>query len=230
MNIVKKIKIKSIDPNITFASFPVVLSLLLSIVLIFVLNTGIKNISNLFSERSALQKSNIALQDKERILSNLKASYLTQSSAILTALPSENSVLLALSQLKTAAQENELAFKFQNANIESEGKISGVEINAQVTGSYEDIFNYVKTIEKQSPIIKYSLMQYIFGEDLVTLAIRMTTFYSSLPDEIPPLTQPINQLTEVQKQKLNELAGFSQPTFSNLTPEDYTDERIDPFN
>ncbi len=219
---------KNIPFIIKIAYKPVLILVLLVIFSLIGLSKGYSQVLSLRKELARVEKTENILKSKLNILTSNEDSVNTVFAVAY--LPSENSSLAALYQLKNVAAQNGLLFT--NYKVGSEVKESSDFVKSiisfELEGPLFQILNFVNMIKTVSPNIWIDKSELEFMGDLTRVKFYTKTYWSSFPTKIPALTDPITDLSQKDNEILSQIIDYFQPPFDVFTV-DAARENLNPF-
>lgn len=192
--------------------------------LFFLTFVTIRVISNqIASQRNKLLtqlKKEQILEQKTELLRNLDTTLVTRADLTSFALPSQNSSFVTISQLKNLASENLISITNLKVGAETkEGNISGADIGFDAEGPMESVLLFLKRIGEVAPIILIDKAQLNDTGGISRATLKVKVFWADLPKTLPAISEPLNDLTNEEKEILVKIIELSPPDFSILEPE-----------
>ena len=139
------------------------------------------------------------------------------SSSAQLALPSKNSALAVVSQLRNIAFENELNIE----NLSLEGQLEGegstlsrFDLSFKLNGEFDRISAFLSELPKLLPLVNITTLDVNDRNDLVEAKIEVVSFWARLPTELPPITEPVIELSQDELATLNVISSFKKPLTS----------------
>ena len=190
-------------------------------------------ITGINTQLSSLNSEQPSLNNKLSTLQNLGDKVVADSSLALFALPTDNVIAISLSQIRELISENNLNLISLSANPSSSitSDLNSSVIEFKVGGEYQSFKTFVKSIENLMPLVNISGLSVSNGTSgSFEMSASLDTFWASLPQNLPSVTEPIESLTDDEINVLDQLSSFTKPKFINLEPQTASDlGRIDPF-
>lgn len=195
--------------------------LIVALLFIFVGQFGFGKISDLRSQLSDNQASQLVLTQKLDILRSISANGAQLSNLATTAMPDSNPLLAVMSQIKILAGSSGLALTDLKAGSPATDPtgLSSVSISFNISGSRPQVESFIKDISGIAPISvvsKVSIVQSSQADAQATLNIK--SFWMPFPTKVPAVTQAISDLTPQEQQIMQSISSLKQPTFSNIQP------------
>ncbi len=222
---------KFIPPVYKALVYPSVFLIAIAVLLFAVIKIGISQITNEQSELSTLSKNANILSSKESALREVQSSTVSQVDSVLGAVPSQNPILLIISQIKNLGIEKGVTISKLQA-----GGVSGVQttllsgdISFDVEGNVSPILDFVKTIASASPLMtveKISLSE-TSGSALASIVLK--SYWAPLPIKIPSTTDPLSGLTPDEQKTLVKVQDLVPAPYTQLAPQAHQ-KRPNPFN
>lgn len=214
----------------------VILIPLLSLIMLVVLGVLggkflIEQISDLRRKIEVNQKDEAVLSQKLTTLKQLeKDPIISLSEKVVVALPSKHSGLVVMSILKKKAEEHGVIL--DNIKIDKQSKSqksSFVDIDFDSEGSFEQISEFLKGVSDIAPIARIKKIQMNKFGEIFRTQTKVSAFWSTLPEKLPALNEPIIQLTADDKNTIDLLSKLENPEFIELAP-GVPSDRSNPFS
>lgn len=217
-----------VNPNVKLLAVPVLSTSVFTILLIFAISTGYSKIITQNEDLEIAKKSEAILETKVQILRKIEDGILEYSDDSIVAMPDRNSSLWALVQVKRLAQKHNI--DLSELSVSSQG--GGVSLSLNLSGESGAVIDYLKEVRRLAPVMTLGEVSIDSGNGIGVFiaSTSVTTTWADLPTELPPLTQPITDLNEKEKNLLDQIARLEHPEFTSLSPSGQTEERVDPFN
>lgn len=201
---------------------------ILSIVLVIVF--GLKQVKKLQNQTADATKNQSTLLKKVEVLSQVDELIPQGLDFVNLALPSQNAVIYALSQVKTVADRNALLVSNVRSGGNSETKgITKISLNFEVTGPQSAMYLFLEEISKSLPVMVIEKVKINTEGGTSKATVAINVYGADLPKKIPSLTTAVSGLSTEEVTLLNELSSYSQPSFSTLEVQEGS-TREDPFN
>lgn len=157
----------------------------------------------------------------------------TATTDVVTALPSQNSALLVMSQLRLQALTDQLdIFDIKiSASHQNTTGLSSVSVDFVLTGPYNQILTFTESLPRFLPLVALSDVEIQQKLDLYEATISLQSFWSPFPETLPPVTEPITALSPAEHATILELSQYIHPSLlpiSSLSPS-VPDTRDNPF-
>lgn len=208
------------------------LLILLGFITLFALvaKFSLKQITDLRGKVTIAQKDQKILAEKLSALDKFENEYSQSSQPISLVLPSKNPSMLALSQIKRLAVDNGLLLSNtqSSSDLKDKNQIRSIRIGFELEGERLAVLNFIKEIENMAPISSVEEVKLNEIASTAKAKVSLITFFSPLPEKIPALTEPVNDLTPEETEILNQVLNLRQPPFSEAMPSE-TQVRGDPF-
>ncbi len=227
------IKIKKaiiIPQKIKVMLVPLALLLAMIAMAAVVFKVGVNRIS---SQRSGLQnatKNETILSQKQQVLQTLESNILSYADAAIVAMPDKNPSLIALSQLKVLAERNTVIL----SNIEVGGKIkdkSGTSktiVSFEIEGTLAGVLDYLISTKSFAPLSIIDRVEIAQAGGVIRASVDLAVYWVPLPTKLPPISEPVRELTASETNLITELSNLEQPLFIQVVPTDPSG-RADPF-
>lgn len=220
-------------PNVKILAYPVLTLSLLVILFSLFAKKGITLVNNKITEFNTVEKEERALEVKLSSLQNFPLETLSSVELISVALPSKNPAVWLTSQVKRTSRETEVAItKIEVTNLNASEDITGSDFSLEFeTSDYSSMLNFLKDIIVYLPIsyVEEVKAERMGGRDFITTEVDFTFYWSDFPKTLPPLTEPLQELTGEDDALLSEISNFKMPVFIELDP-DSPQDRPNPFN
>jgi hypothetical protein len=232
----KKLSISStagVIKNLSSQIFILVFSIVLIIIVIFV---GLTRIPLQLEKLKSDKVVETSLNEKLSVLQQVETGVLEKSSLSLIALPDKNPAPFTISILKTFAEER--AIIIDNIKV---GKVTGAQgdtdgikiiMNAKSDGGVLPIGEFIQDISEALPISTVDVVKIskvLDDPSGASFKLELVSYWADLPEQIPPISEPIQQLSQNENSLLENLSNLKQPEFTVLAPSE-SKERETPFN
>jgi hypothetical protein len=197
---------------------------------IFVGKFGISRVADLNSQLSQTRHDTTVLSQKTDLLADFAPNISLQSITALSAVPDVNSSLMAIGQLKNLAMSNGvLLFGIRSAAGSGSESLGQSGISFTVEGARTSVLNFLQGTAKVAPMIGLDNIK-ITEVGVVTRAeVKAKSFWAKLPKTIPGITEPITDLSAVEKEILTQIQSFTPPLFIKLEPFQIPGVNTSPF-
>jgi hypothetical protein len=218
------------SPNIKALAIPLGVLLGLILVSVFAVRLGFSKINEQRAEIDKNKQVENILKDKERILDDLSGEIDKFTNAISIALPDRYSGFVLIAQIKLLAMERSLIISELKGGSETiSGDLSSVNINFTVEGPLLPLLEYLKDFKQVSPISRIEKAKFSQSAGLVKADISIRSYFAPFPTQLPAITEPMKDLTALERDTLSKIILFRQPLQNSLTPQ-LPGLRDDPFN
>jgi len=204
-------KISENDKRILKSVAPLVI---IAVLFFVVIKVALPQLSSLKSQITGAKKVKSVLTEKIKILSSVSA-MIGDNSAIY-ALPKSNPALQAVSNLNLLASTNSVSVSDIRSSIANSGAVSNlssVTISFSATGIREQLIAFIKSIDTVSPIMIVDKVDITDNQGINTASLTIKTYFASLPEKIPTITEAVTDLTPGEKALLSQISKLSPPLF-----------------
>lgn len=194
-------------------------------------NFGIAKVREIGGQVNQATHNKNVLTQKLDVLQTVNQTLGDAPNLATTALPSSNSVLLSISQLKNLAFANALVLSNIKAGGESKDPtgLSRVDVSFDVSGTRPQIITFLKTIPGIAPITLIDAVKLNESGGVAQGTITVKTFWSPLPATLPSVTSAVSDLSADEKKILLSVSSLTQPAFLVLPPPS-TGGKTNPFS
>lgn len=225
-------KYKIFNPNIKLILFPTLLLGVLVVLFVVLVQNGYRSIATELDELESSQKTESLLLQKLSSLREIDPSILDKADVTLIALPEGNPTNFFLTHTKRVGKDKDIKLlKMKTISMAtSEEDISASEIRLEAeVGDIQSFVDFLQELRKVLPIASIDEIE-ISDEDGVTnMDATFIVYWSDLPTQLPPITEPIRFLEDSEQIILSEIVAYTKPEFVILDPAALTD-RENPFN
>lgn len=192
------------------ASAPLVIVIILSIILT---NFGIPKVNDLRNQIAEAQTLKATLSQKLSILQSFsQTSVATNIDSAVNALPSTNPAAVIISQLKNVSSCcGVLVAGIKTGPGTGNSSLLTTNTNFQVVGPREGVISYLKNVETIAPITTVDRVRISENGGVATANVSVVSYWAPNPKVIPPVREPITDLTASEKKVLSEVASLIQP-------------------
>ncbi len=230
-------KPKRFDPSLRLLSMPLII-IGFAVLLAYILISSA--IPKTKAELNKIKEAKIRLSILEQriaVLKEFRAGVIAdKTDTVYTVFPDKNPASINLSQIKSLASEDEIIIKSVKFELESNFDSAIKESNVTYELEAKDLSTLVRFLLKLdsiAPITRIHNLEVLnsgLEESKVNAKLIESVYWSALPTGLPPLTEPINQLTNEEIVLINKIYSFRLPQYSILQPEIQAEERLNPFN
>lgn len=222
----------TIEPNVRVIALPVLGTLFLVVLTIIAIKTGIVQIANQAKDLKQARITETILESKLELLKQLGGEVLSDADVTAIALPEKNPGIITLYHLSSLAMNhnvliNDRSMKVSPSNADTDTSMG--ELTIAISGDLASILDLVKEVKTIAPLVTLQKIYLQEEGDVILANADLTVYWSVYPEKLPPLTEPITDLTEEEKVLFEELQKLSKPEFVELLPSSPS-LRVDPFN
>jgi hypothetical protein len=230
-----KITLQQEVSNSTIVGFVVPLLGIVGILLLFVFlipSTYTKIVSGIDSYKNE-QELEAVLQNKITVLKSTPQTVLDKAPSTVIALPDKNPSLAVLSQVKILAEEKSVTIsniKTQSSTEAADG-ISEGKLSFRLSApEYIQISEVLKELPSRAPLSSiYSVTMKGQSDADKVAEVSLMVYWSALPKNLPPLTEPLTAFTPEELALLDKLSALRRQDITDLQP-DTSAARENPFN
>lgn len=206
-------------------------AILMGVVIVFglICYFGYKQITAVSAKLKDAQRLQGVLTKNLSILQSFTAEVEDKQTFIDLVLPSKNSPLFVMSQVKFLSFERGLTVSNMRAGAssDSQGLIKS-SVSFDLEGEVSEIDQFIQELSKSLPISLISKLRTTIEGSLARASFTVDVFSADNPDKIPALTAPKTALTDQERQILIGLTQYRLPQFVEPTAQD-EQPRSDPF-
>jgi len=212
--------LKDIPENIKIIIASVAPLLIVLILFLVVGNFGLSQVRGIMSKISDAGKTQNILTEKLNLLQAVSTTLGNAPDVATTALPSANSALTAISQLKNLGFSNSIVLTNVKAGSETvdPSGLSKVDITFEIAGPRSQIVAFVKSIPGVAPVILVDSVKLNESQGTARATIGVKTFWAPLPATLPTVSTALTDLTADEKKTLTTISSLTQPVFLVLPP------------
>jgi len=225
-------KYKIYNPIFKLILFPTLLLGILIILFIVLIQNGYHRIATELDELETSQKTESLLLQKLSSLREIDPSILDKADVTLIALPESNPSNFFLTHIKRVGRDKEETFSnlkiTSKATSEDAISSSGIRLEAKVENIQSHV-DFLQELRKVLPIAFIDKVEISTEEGAMGMDVSFMVYWSDLPTQLPPITEPIRFLDNTEQILLSEIVAYTKPAFVILDPINPTD-RENPFN
>lgn len=226
----KDIKLEDIKlRNIASLAVPLGFVVVLIVFFIFGYKIMLGKINSMRSELSAAKKDEIILIEKKQLLSEIKDEVALFIDSSVVAVPEKNAALPMISQLKSAIDSRLLSLSNLDISSPSKAKrninLNKVKMEFEVDGDLFQLIQLVKGLTDIAPISKIDKMEIAKSGEVAQASVSLSVYFAPYPTELPPLTEPLKELSSDEIEVLNRLSQLQRPSFIEVSPTGPTGRR-----
>lgn len=191
---------------------------------------GVDKISEMRARVQKSQSNVDAFTSKLSVLESVDES-LSRTNFVLSALPSRNSSIVVVSQLKILAGEQGIFLTNikGGSEIKDPNGFSRVDITFDALGVRPQIMAFAESISTIAPLTLLDKIKINESGGGVRANIQVKSYWSELPKSLPSTTDQLSTLTNDEKNLIVEIAKLNQPLFIEL-PASVGSGKSEPFN
>jgi hypothetical protein len=195
---------------------PVVFLLVLLALIVFVVNTGFKQVSQVREKLTESKRQEAVLGAKLETLQGGVESYETFSDLSAVAIPEKSPAPIVSSQVKSlAASAGVVVSKVSTHSGGSpDATLKQLQVEVSAQGGLEGMLSFFESLRSFLPLTEVNQISFSGEEDQVSIEAKITSFFAPFPESLPSITSAIADLTQEEKEILQKFAGYSQPTFT----------------
>lgn len=222
---------KEISAQAKFLSKPLTIVILLILMFVSLFVFGLKQIRLTREKLASSEVEFASLSEKFNVLNSIPEKLSNDMTFFDVVLPNKSALLFGLNQVKQIAVTNNLAI----SNLKTSSlfpvtdEISKAGITFSVAGSDTDLFVFFDSISKALPLMSLDKVKIVRLDGVSDAAVALGVYSSEFPKKIPSLTSPVIDLTDSEARLIQELEGYSMPSFSVFEPMEF-EPKEDPFN
>ena len=213
----QEVSIKELKPLL----IPVGAILVVLVLFYFGITQSLDRIKDKRRELTVARRDETTLEQKQEVLSDLSGeitSFVNVSSA---AVPEKNASLIMISQIKSlAAQRLLLISDISIGGSAQDGVLSKSSIQFDVEGDFTQVTSFVRDIANSAPLSRIDSVEIRQGGDTVRATVSLSTYGAAFPEKLPPINEPLSDLTDKEREVLGILTELQAPPFSEVTPQE----------
>ncbi|OGM18454.1 hypothetical protein A2686_02510 [Candidatus Woesebacteria bacterium RIFCSPHIGHO2_01_FULL_38_10] len=226
---------KKVNTSFSLVFLPLVAIIVFSLLLLNLGKEGYLKFSKVLSDYRGAKYSETIFQEKKEGLIKVRQEALEKSDLTLVALPERNPAAIIVSILRSLLQEQSLVIGSIELKVVTEkDNIKTSELKLEMTDSKENllnVINFFKSLDQITPVVSLGEVELIGSDEQLRYGLKLNIFWSELPKELSPISQPIESLTREEQELIAKLSNFKSPGLVNfdLAPSQNL-ERQNPFN
>lgn len=215
-------------------------------VFIFVLVSGVGGLVTL-GKRTLSVRSDLQTERKERMVLQERVDELRafepkianiSEQKIILALPPSDPLLVAVSQIRKLAQEqnlflSDLSVQDQDTNLGSNEDLKSIYVNFAIQGTQEPMLEFFEKLLYSVPLMDFVTLSVERVNDSLEAQVSARAFWAPYPTSLPLITDPIQPLTESEIETIDKLNNFTDLDFeisSQLVAQEPVEKQISPFS
>lgn len=210
---------------------PLALLLAMIALSVIVFKVGVARISVQRADFRKAVKNETILAQKQQVLQTLESNILSYADAATIAMPDKNPSLIALSQLKTLAENNGLnlsEIKIGSKTSDKSGTFK-TTILFEAEGALFQVLNYLVSIKSMAPLSVINRVDITQRGEVIRASVSLVVFWAPLPTKLPAISEPVRELSADETNLITELSNLEEPLFTEVLPA-APSGRIDPFS
>jgi hypothetical protein len=216
MSIIQSTGKRILGANLRVVGLPLVFLGVLVFLIVFVVNTGFKKVSEVRAKLTESEKQEAVLTSKLETLQQGAEAYETFSDLSAVAIPEKNPAAVVSSQVKSLAATAGVVISKVSTHTrgDSESHLSELAVEISAQGELDSMLSYLDSLTSFLPLTEIASLGFSLVEDTLSTEAQITSFFAPFPESLPSLTSPISDLTQEEKDILGKFASYSQPTFT----------------
>ena len=219
-------------PNVQILVGPLAIITVTAILFILVAKNGYLRINKQLNVLKTTRATERILESKINALKEINQNILDKSDITLINLPNKNSGILMFSQVKDLGVKSGIQINdLETGNLKKlNDDISSIQIKVEGNSvDFASLINFLEGLNKVAPVANIGNVKVsTIDSGVLESVTEVNTFWSKLPTELPPLTQPIKLLTQEEEIMLSQISTNVLPNFATLNQEEPKD-RENPF-
>lgn len=192
--------------------------------------SGVGSVIRLFNELQTEHKEIKIIKENIATLKKVDIAVVNKTDQVFFTMPDRSLVPLVVSNLKTESTDK---FKIETVRSDStttqNEAVDGLSLLYEGTvDEKENIVEIIDLIQKYSPLTVVERMELKETGVNYKINLRLATFWSELPTELPQLKEPVTELNEEETKLMETVSQFKRPSSSTLNPQGPVD-RPNPF-
>ncbi len=202
------------------------------ICLIYALSMTITRIKEMRINLNESQKMANVLTEKLESIRRIDKSILDKAELVLFAIPDDEQKIYLFNNVRRIAYDRSLALgslQFTSSpGILEKLSTSALAITFTVN-SESELAAFIESINKGLPVMRVYKLSYKSSTGQLSGELGVDSFWGDLPDKIPPITEPIKNLSTDEKELLGRLSRYVYPSVIIINPNESSDRQT-PFN
>jgi len=219
-----------LPPNMEVMAVPLVLLIVLLFLFIFAAKIGLSRLNSQKQKLAVTRREELVFRQKQEILQEVQEEVLSLADLSATAVPDKNPALAVISQLRNFASSKGVILS--NLQVASRGKVgkglSRVEVGFEAEGDFSAVINFLEEIGKTAPISRVEGVEINQSAGTTRATVSLASFWAPFPEKLPPLTEPVKDLSAEELDLVRSLSELTPPLFLEITPS-VPSARTDPF-
>jgi hypothetical protein len=143
-----------------------------------------------------------------------------QAQVSLSAIPSSNSSLSALSTIRTQAFEKNvriIGLKVEEREASAKGARE-ISYKFELEGSLQDILGLLESLQKTAPLTKLTRARILSTGTGMSASLDLLSFWSQLPGSLPPANAAIENLSGAEQQLIKQIEALAVRPNQTIVP------------
>ncbi len=145
---------------------------------------------------------------------------------MLRVLPAEKNGPLVLAMVRSLAGDHNLELvsmtieigEISTESAQTKEPLPSLEIGASVTGSLDDLANFLNALESSAPIMRLRGLSISREGETIDSNIVLSTYYLNVPKDIGKPSRRINLITQEEEKVYQELSRYQLPAVGTELP------------
>lgn len=213
----QEVSIKELKPLL----IPVGSILVVLVLFYFGITQSLDRIKDKRRELAAARRDETTLEQKQEVLSDLSGEITNFVNVSSAAVPEKNTSLIMISQIKSLAAQRLLFLSdISIGGSAGDGALSKSSISFDVEGDFTQVTSFIRDIANSAPLSRIDSVEIRQGGDVVSATISLSAYGAAFPEKLPPINEPLSDLTDKEREVLGILTELQAPPFSEVTPQE----------
>ena len=226
--------LKLVNPNLKLLVPQASLVIILILLFVFLFKNGYAKINSQFEEIRKAKETEKLLSEKASVLTDVQQNVLGYTEKIALALPDKNPATWVISQVRKGVDDNSLVLSnVELRQLKTDGELSNMELEIEVKAGADkltNILSFIQYLDDFAPLTQPKEIKIEEPKDEeITTTVVLVIFWSEFPTKLPPLNQPVSEISFNEQELLNRISSLKSPEFTMLPPQPAT-ERVTPFD
>lgn len=221
-----------LPPSISILLTPILIVLAVVGLFLAVFKIGTSRISSQRKQLKTAEENETILVQKQQILQSVQGTVLSYADASSVAMPRENPILVVFSQLKILAGKNSVVLNDVKVGSLAESKkgSSKATISFQIEGEFGQVLKYLADTGNAAPLSTIDKVEVSQAAGAVRATVSMSIYWAPFPEKLPPISEPIHELTAEELNLIEQLSDLAPPAFAEVSPATAPVVRQNPFS
>ncbi len=197
---------------------------------VILLRNGVGTVMRLYGELKNQRQEITILKENIQLIRRIDLTVMSKSDQVFVALPDRSLLPVVVANMKniSAGKLNVSTFKSEIGQAQNDINMASLVYEGDAS-SIEDMLGVLDSLQGYLPLTAVESLEMSSGKGSgFQVSLKIATFWSKIPSELPEINEPVKDLTDDENKLMTDLARLKRPISDVLNPLPPTD-RQNPF-